>query len=228
MKFFSENFPLVKVHIHVHVHSACDALNSEVLTASCCVHVNSHGSCNRLFGLKEKVERHTCNYGPQTTDFLLLPSLGTSTLDTLECTSNFWTSYKRSVLMRIDALWRVYTINFAHNLAAVHGEWHSVVVLYKEGKVQSCQGFMKEWFDRHHTNKSSLYWESFGKGWRKHAVSVCSGYPRKVFQSLPLCAFVSLAACQWRRGWSSCRLHPWGGERSPTNTCRSNYRVTPT
>ena len=35
--------------------------------------------------------------------------------------------------MRIDVLWHVYTILFAHNLAAVHGEWYSVVVLYREG-----------------------------------------------------------------------------------------------
>ena len=42
--------------------------------------------------------------------------------------------------MHIDALRRIYTIQFAHNLAAVHGERYSVVVLYKERKVQSCIG----------------------------------------------------------------------------------------
>ena len=59
--------------------------------------------------------------------------------------------------MLIDALWHVYTILLAHDLAAVHGERYSLVVLYRKGKVQSCEGFVKEWFDRHHTNKSSLY-----------------------------------------------------------------------
>ena len=49
---------------------------------------------------------------------------GVSTPNTLQCASEagFWTSSKRSVLMRTDALSRVYTILFAHNLAAVHGE----------------------------------------------------------------------------------------------------------
>ena len=59
--------------------------------------------------------------------------------------------------MRIDALWHVYTILFAHSLAAVHGKRFSVVVLYREGKMQFCEGFMKEWFDRQHTNMSALY-----------------------------------------------------------------------
>ena len=100
---------------------------------------------------------------------------GVSTLDTLQCTSEagFWTSFKWSVLKCIDALWRVYivyTIRFAHNLAAVHGEQYSVVVLYREGKMQSYKGFVKEWFDRQHTNTSSLYWEGFGKGWKRHAL----------------------------------------------------------
>ena len=66
--------------------------------------------------------------------------------------------------MCIDALWRVYTIQFAHNLAAVHGELHSVIVLYKVGKVQSCKGIVKKWFDKHHTNTSSLYRNGFDKG----------------------------------------------------------------
>ena len=98
--------------------------------------------------------------------------------------------------MCIDVLWRVYTIQFAHNLVTVYGEKHSVVVLYKQGKVQSCEGFAKEWFDSQHTNMSSLYQEGFGEGQRRHAVSKRSGYLRKVLQSIPLFAFVSLAACQ--------------------------------
>ena len=125
--------------------------------------------------------------------------------------------------MRIDVLWHNYIIHFAHNLAAVHSEWHSVVVLYKEGKVQSFEGFMKEWFNRQHTNTSSLYREGFGEGQRRHAVSKHSGYLKKVLQTILLCSFVSLAACQWRRGGS--RPHP-GKERSSTN--RSHYRVIST
>ena len=58
--------------------------------------------------------------------------------------------------MRIDALWRFYTIQLSHNLTAVHGERHSVVVLYREGKVQSCEGFVKEWFDRQHTSPTQV------------------------------------------------------------------------
>ena len=85
--------------------------------------------------------------------------IGAFTLDTLECTSesDFQTSSKRSVSMCIDALWRVYTIQFAHNLAAVHGQQHSVVVLHREAKMKSPEGFVKEWFEQHHTNTSSLY-----------------------------------------------------------------------
>ena len=127
--------------------------------------------------------------------------------------------------MCIDALWRVYTVQLALSLAAVHGEWHSVIVLYRKGKVQSCEGFMKEWFDRQHTNTSLLYREGFGEGQGRHAVSKRSSYLRKVLQRILLCAFVNLAACQWRKGRSTCRMHP-GRERSPTN--RSNYRVAPT
>ena len=83
----------------------------------------------------------------------------TSTPDTLECASEsgFWTNSKRSVFMRIDALWRIYTIQLAHNLAAIHGQRHSVIMLYRERKVQSCEGFGKEWFDRQHTDMSLLY-----------------------------------------------------------------------
>ena len=133
-----------------------------------------------------------------------------STRNTLECASEsgFRTSSKRSVLMRIDALWCVYTIQFAHNVAAVHDEQHSVIVLYREGKVQSCKGFAKEWFDRQHTNMSSLYREGFGEGQKRHTVSNCSGYLRKFLQSIPLWTFVSFAACQWRRG--QFRLYPGG------------------
>ena len=100
--------------------------------------------------------------------------------------------------MRIDALWPIYAILFVHNLAAVHGKRYSLVVLYREGKVQSCEGPMKEWFDRQHTNTSSLYQEGFGKGRRRHAASKRSGYLRKVLQSIPLYAFVTLAASQRR------------------------------
>ena len=39
-------------------------------------------------------------------------------------------------------------------------------------------------------------------------VSKRSGYLRKVYPSIPLCVFASLAPCQWRRGWS--RQHPGG------------------
>ena len=138
--------------------------------------------------------------------------IGASTLDTLECTSEsgFQTSSKRSILMCIDALWHVYIIHFAHNLAAVHGQQHSIV-LYREANVQSREGFVKEWFDQQHTNTSSLYREGFGEGQRWHTVLKRWGYLRKVLQSIPLCAFVSLGACQWRRGRS--RSHP-GGEQS--------------
>ena len=114
--------------------------------------------------------------------------------------AGFWTSSKWSVVMRIDALWHVYTILFAHNLAAVHSERYFLVMLYREGKVQSSEGSVKEWFDRQHTNTSLLYREGFGDGRRRHAVSKCSGYLRKVLQRIPLCTFVSLAACRWRRG----------------------------
>ena len=110
--------------------------------------------------------------------------------------------------MRIDTLWHDYTILFAHNLAAVHGKRYSLVMLYREGKVQSCEGFAKEWFDRQHTNTSSFYWEGFGEGQRRHAVSKYSDYLRKVLQSIPLCTFASLAAYQWKRGWF--RPHPRG------------------
>ena len=91
--------------------------------------------------------------------------------------------------MRIDVLWRVYTILFAHNLAAVHGERYSVVVLYREGKVQLCEGFVKEWSDRQHTNTSSVYREGLGEGQRRHAVSKYSSYLRKVLQSIPAVPF---------------------------------------
>ena len=77
-------------------------------------------------------------------------------------------------LMHIDALWHVYTILFAHNLAAVHDKWFSVIVLYREGKMQLCEGFVKEWFDRQH-NTSALYRESFGKGRRRHTKLKRSG-----------------------------------------------------
>ena len=46
--------------------------------------------------------------------------------------------------MHIDALWRVYTIQLAHNLAAAHSERHSVIVLYREGKVQSWELKIRE------------------------------------------------------------------------------------
>ena len=51
----------------------------------------------------------------------LLCIYGMSTLDMLRCTSkaSFWTSSKWSVLKRIDALWRVYTIQFVHPWQAV-------------------------------------------------------------------------------------------------------------
>ena len=44
-------------------------------------------------------------------------SKGVSTPDTLQCASEsgFRTSSMRSALMRIDALWCVYTTEFAHN-----------------------------------------------------------------------------------------------------------------
>ena len=129
-----------------------------------------------------------------------------------ECASEsgFQTSSKWRVLMRIEALWRVYTIQLAHNLAAVHGEWHSVIVLYWEGKVQSCEGFLQEQFDRQHTNTSSLYREGFSEGRERHLALKRSGLSRKFLQSIPLRPFVSLAACQWRRGQSS----PYPGEVS--------------
>ena len=84
----------------------------------------------------------------------------------------------RSVIMRMDALWRVYTILFAHSLAAVHGERFSVVVLYKKEKMQFWEGFVKEWFDRQHTNTSVLYREGFDKGRRRQAKLKRSGYLR--------------------------------------------------
>ena len=57
---------------------------------------------------------------------------------------------------------------------------------------------------------SSLYWDGFDKGWWRHAVSKCWGYFTKVLQSVLLCTFVSLAACQWRRGQTT--LPPGGAE----------------
>ena len=66
--------------------------------------------------------------------------------------------------MHIDVLWRFYTIQFAHNLAAVHGERYTIIVLYTEGKVQSCEGFVKEWFNWQHTSMSSIYCEGFSEG----------------------------------------------------------------
>ena len=108
--------------------------------------------------------------------FDLVPK-GASTLDTLECTSEsgFRTSFKWSVLMCIDALWHVHIIQFAYSLAAGHSEQHSVVVLHRKGKVQSCEGFEKKWFDRQHTNMSWFYREGFGEGQRRHAVPKRSG-----------------------------------------------------
>ena len=111
------------------------------------------------------------------------------------------------------------------NLVAVHGEQYSLVVLYRKGKVQSCEWFVKKWFDRQHTNMSSLYQEGFGKGQKRHAVSKCSGYLKKVLQSILLCAFTSLAARQWRRGQS--RPHPGGGS-GVWQMEAILYRITPT
>ena len=96
----------------------------------------------------------------------------TKSTSTLEQTSKsgFLTSSKWSISMRTDALWCIYTTQFTHNLAAFHSEQHSVIVLCRDGKVQSCKGFVKEWFNRQHTNMSLLYPGAFGKGWRWHAV----------------------------------------------------------
>ena len=79
-------------------------------------------------------------------------------------------------------------------------------------KVWSCEGVVKEWFDRQHTNTSSLYWENFGEGRIRHTVLKRSSYLRKVLQSIPLCTFVSIAACQLRRGRSR-RHYWWSGVR---------------
>ena len=88
--------------------------------------------------------------------------------------------------------------------------------------MQFCEGFVKEWFDKQHNNTSALYREGFGEGRRRHAKLKRSGYLRRVLQNIPLCAFVSLAACQWRREDDVDRNL---GERSPTYS--SKYKVTP-
>ena len=75
----------------------------------------------------------------------------------------------------------------------------------------SCEGFVKEWFDRQSTNTSSfyMYQQGFSQGQTRHTVLKRSGYSRKVNSSkYTAVRFVSLAACQWRRGGS--RPHPGG------------------
>ena len=103
--------------------------------------------------------------------------------------------------------------------------------------MQFCEGFMKEWFDRQHTNTSALYREGFGEGRRRHTELNHSDYLRRVFQNILMCAFVSLAACQWRREDNVDRIR---GERSlkivtntksPQNTaactiCWASYTCT--
>ena len=77
---------------------------------------------------------------------------------------------------RINAHWCAlarlhYSIcTYTCNLAAVHGERFSVVVLYREGKMQFCEGFVKEWLITQHTNTSLFYREGFSEGWRRQAV----------------------------------------------------------
>ena len=95
----------------------------------------------------------------------------------------------------------MYTIQFAHNLDAVPGKQHSVIVLYREGKCNHANDSWKNGSAGSTCQQELALW---GRLQRK---------PKKtstIFQSIPLCAFASLAACQWKRGRS--RTHPGGSK----------------
>ena len=68
-------------------------------------------------------------------------------------TNNVWKVIKTIADEELAQNWLTNTCS----LAAVHGERFSVVVLYRERKMQFCEGFVKEWFNRQHTNTSELY-----------------------------------------------------------------------
>ena len=92
-------------------------------------------------------------------------TLGLSTLDTLQFASEsgFRSSSLRSALMRIDALWSVYTTEFAHNGIKELRARRSCPVCDGSG-IPSSYFVQLERLDRQHRNTSSLYLESFSEG----------------------------------------------------------------
>ena len=114
--------------------------------------------------------------------------LGLSTLDTLQCASEsgFRTSSLRSALMRIDALWSVYTTEFAHN-------GRKELRALRSCPVCDGNGIPSSYF----TEKESAT-RTARQAVQEHELTKRSGYLRSAVENIRLCACVRLPACQRR------------------------------